>query len=284
MATDVADSTAAASAETVTTELAVTGMTCGTCAARIQRKLGRLPGVEASVNYATGRARVTHPPEQDTDELVAAVRTLGFGATAAQPLVPAGGGVPAPRTAPESAARPTATSTTAARGVEDAPDPELSELRHRALVCLALTLPVMAVAMNPDWQFRYWQWFCLVLTAPVVIWGGYRFHRAAARHLRHLSATMDTLVSVGTLAAFGWSLWTLFFGGAGLGGMRHALYLIPTARPVRRLADGVSGGRGRHHHRGAAGALDRAPRTTPRARGVVVAHGAARHRGPGGRG
>ena len=227
MATDVADSTAAASAETVTTELAVTGMTCGTCAARIQRKLGRLPGVEASVNYATGRARVTHPPEQDTDELVAAVRTLGFGATAAQPLVPAGGGVPAPRTAPESAARPTATSTTAAPGVEDAPDPELSELRHRALVCLALTLPVMAVAMNPDWQFRYWQWFCLVLTAPVVIWGGYRFHKAAARHLRHLSATMDTLVSVGTLAAFGWSLWTLFFGGAGLGGMRHALYLIP---------------------------------------------------------
>ena len=227
MATDVADSTAAASAETVTTELAVTGMTCGTCAARIQRKLGRLPGVEASVNYATGRARVTHPPEQDTDELVAAVRTLGFGATAAQPLVPAGGGVPAPRTAPESAARPTATSTTAAPEVEDAPDPELSELRHRALVCLALTLPVMAVAMNPDWQFRYWQWFCLVLTAPVVIWGGYRFHRAAARHLRHLSATMDTLVSVGTLAAFGWSLWTLFFGGAGLGGMRHALYLIP---------------------------------------------------------
>jgi P-type Cu+ transporter len=225
VATDVADSTAAASAETVTTELAVTGMTCGTCAARIQRKLGRLPGVEASVNYATGRARVTHPPAQDTDELVAAVRTLGFGATAAQPLVPAGGGVPAPRTAPESTPRPTSSPTTAK--AEDAPDPELSELRHRALVCLALTLPVMAVAMNPDWQFRYWQWFCLVLTAPVVIWGGYRFHRAAARHLRHLSATMDTLVSVGTLAAFGWSLWTLFFGGAGLGGMRHALYLIP---------------------------------------------------------
>jgi Cu+-exporting ATPase len=230
VATDVADSTAAASAETVTTELAVTGMTCGTCAARIQRKLGRLPGVEASVNYATGRARVTHPPEQDTDELVAAVRTLGFGATAAQPLVPAGGGVPEPRTAPESAPRPTSSTTTArttGSGTEDAPDPELSELRHRALVCLALTLPVMAVAMNPDWQFRYWQWFCLVLTAPVVIWGGYRFHKAAARHLRHLSATMDTLVSVGTLAAFGWSLWTLFFGGAGLGGMRHALYLIP---------------------------------------------------------
>ena len=226
MATDVADSTAAASPETVTTELAVTGMTCGTCAARIQRKLGRLAGVEASVNYATGRARVTHPPEQDTDELVAAVRTLGFGATTAEPLVPAGGGVPAPRTAPESAPRPTSSTATATKA-EDAPDPELSELRHRALVCLALTLPVMAVAMNPDWQFRYWQWFCLVLTAPVVIWGGYRFHRAALRHLRHLSATMDTLVSVGTVAAFGWSLWTLFFGGAGLGGMRHALYLVP---------------------------------------------------------
>jgi P-type Cu+ transporter len=223
VATDVADSTAA---ETVTTELAVTGMTCGTCAARIQRKLGRLPGVEASVNYATGRARVTHPPEQDTGELVAAVMTLGFGATAARPLVPAGGAVPAPRTAPESTPRPPSSTTTEPQA-EHAPDPELDELRHRALVCLVLTLPVIAVAMNPDWQFRYWQWFCLVLTAPVVIWGGYRFHRAAARHLRHLSATMDTLVSVGTLAAFGWSLWTLFFGGAGLGGMRHALYLIP---------------------------------------------------------
>ena len=204
-----------------TTELAVSGMTCGTCAARIQRRLGRLPGVEASVNYATGRARVTHPAGQDPAELVAAVTALGFGAAPAAPLVPAAGAasVPAPRRAPE----------VATAGSAPAPeDPEIGELRHRALVCLALTLPVIAVAMNPDWQFRYWQWFSLVLTAPVVVWGGWRFHRNAARHLRHLSATMDTLISVGTLAAFGWSLWTLFFGGAGLGGMRHGLDLLPT--------------------------------------------------------
>ncbi|PVY96332.1 heavy metal translocating P-type ATPase [Actinomycetospora cinnamomea] len=225
MATDVAEGAGPAGPETTgatgTTELAVTGMTCGTCAARIQRRLGRLPGVEASVNYATGRATVTHPADQDPAALVAAVTALGFGAAPVEPLVPAGtsASVPAPRRSRET--------TPSAPAPTDA-DPELGELRHRALVCLALTLPVIAVAMNPDWQFRYWQWFSLVLTAPVVVWGGWRFHRNAARHLRHLSATMDTLVSVGTLAAFGWSLWTLFFGGAGLGGMRHGLYLIPT--------------------------------------------------------
>jgi len=225
VATDVAESAGPAGTEvagaTGTTELAVTGMTCGTCAARIQRRLGRLPGVEASVNYATGRARVTHPAGQDPAELVAAVTTLGFGAAPVERLVPASAAatVPTPRRAPEAPAGPAPAA---------AADPELAELRHRALVCLALTLPVIAVAMNPDWQFRYWQWFSLVLTAPVVVWGGWRFHRNAARHLRHLSATMDTLVSVGTLAAFGWSLVTLFLGGAGLGGMRHGLYLLPT--------------------------------------------------------
>ncbi|MEJ2888608.1 heavy metal translocating P-type ATPase [Actinomycetospora aeridis] len=233
MATDVAEGAGPAITgddTRVTTELAVTGMTCGTCAARIQRKLGRLPGVEASVNYASGRARVTHPAEQDPAELVTAVTGLGFGAEPVTPQIPAAGAaaVPAPRTAPDGAAdQGRHRAPSAAAPAEDAPDPELAELRHRALVCLALTLPVIAVAMTPDWQFRYWQWFSLVLTAPVVIWGGWRFHRAAARHLRHLSATMDTLVSVGTLAAFGWSVWALFKGGAGLGGMRHALYLIP---------------------------------------------------------
>ncbi|GLZ44946.1 carbonate dehydratase [Actinomycetospora sp. NBRC 106375] len=233
MATDVADHAGPSGTPTVTTELAVTGMTCGTCAARIQKKLGRLPGVEASVNYASGRARVTHPPEQDPAELVAAVTGLGFGAAPAAPLVPAATpgapdpALPAPRPAPEGAAGHAAATPASGTAAEAPPDPEIGVLRHRALVCLALTLPIIAVSMNPAWQFRYWQWFCLVLAAPVVIWGGWRFHSAAARHLRHLSATMDTLVSVGTLAAFGWSLWTLFFGGAGLGGMRHGIYLVP---------------------------------------------------------
>ncbi len=106
-------------------------------------------------------------------------------------------------------------------------DPEVADLRQRALICLALSLPVIAVAMNVFWQFRYWQWFSLVLATPVVFWGGLRFHRAAWRHLRHGSLTMDTLVSVGVLSAYGWSVGTLFFGEAGLGGVHHGLSLIP---------------------------------------------------------
>ncbi|MCD2188938.1 heavy metal translocating P-type ATPase [Actinomycetospora soli] len=235
----------------VTTELAVTGMTCGACVARIERRLGKLPGVEAQVNLATGRARVTHPG--DVDVLVRTVEKLGFGASVVGSPVPTEGhlrSIDPPVGAPDQSASVGADPTEGAlRSIDPTEgalrstgresddddardhDPELTDLKQRALVCLALSVPVIAVAMNYAWQFRYWQWFSLVLAAPVVFWGGWRFHRAAAKHLRHGSLTMDTLVSVGVLAAFGWSVYTLFLGDAGLGGVRHRISIIPGPDP-----------------------------------------------------
>jgi P-type Cu+ transporter len=232
------------------TELAVTGMTCGACTSRIERRLGKLAGVTAEVNLATGRARVTYDGEPDV--LVHTVEKLGFGASVVTTGAPAAGvltqgaphsteltdgalrsELPAPREPSEgllSAIEPTdgaLRSELADDEPEAEDDPEIADLRQRALVCLALSLPVIVVAMNVFWQFRYWQWFSLVLATPVVFWGGLRFHRAAWRHLRHGSLTMDTLVSVGVLSAYGWSVGTLFFGEAGLGGIHHGLSLVP---------------------------------------------------------
>ncbi|MDT7743885.1 MAG: P-type Cu+ transporter, partial [Actinomycetota bacterium] len=233
------------------TELAVTGMTCGACTSRIERRLAKLAGVTAEVNLATGRARVTHDGEPDV--LVRTVEKLGFGASVvtssapagAAPAVPTEGAprsieptdgaprsaLPVPRVPSEGTLRSIEPSEGAPRSNSGEPepdeDPEVADLRQRALICLALSLPVIAVAMNVFWQFRYWQWFSLVLATPVVFWGGLRFHRAAWRHLRHGSLTMDTLVSVGVLSAYGWSVGTLFFGEAGLGGVHHGLSLVP---------------------------------------------------------
>ena len=192
----------AASGPTERVELAVTGMTCASCAMRIEKKLNRLGGVTATVNYATGSARVDHPGTVGVADLVAAVEHLGYGAQG-----------PRPPDADPGAGRDA--SRTGATGSDG------SELRHRLAVSAALTLPVLALAMVPPWQFTNWQWLSLVLAAPVVIWGGSRFHRAAARALRHGSATMDTLVSLGTLAALGWSVYALFLGGAGTPGTTH---------------------------------------------------------------
>jgi Cu+-exporting ATPase len=229
------------------TELALTGMTCGACTSRIERRLGKLAGVTAEVNLATGRARVTHDGEPDV--LVHTVEKLGFGASVVTTsgAVPTDGAprpveategrlhseLPALRATSEGVLRaleptegaPRSEADTAELRAED--DPEVADLRQRALICLALSLPVIVVAMNVFWQFRYWQWFSLVLATPVVFWGGLRFHRAAWRHLRHGSLTMDTLVSVGVLSAYGWSVGTLFFGEAGLGGIHHGLSLVP---------------------------------------------------------
>jgi Cu+-exporting ATPase len=235
------------------TELAVTGMTCGACTSRIERRLGKLAGVTAEVNLATGRARVTHDGEPDV--LVRTVEKLGFGASvvttgasagrpstvptegAPRAIEPTDGALrselPAPRVPSEGVLRaiePTEGALRSESADADPPaedDPEVADLRQRALICLALSLPVIAVAMNVFWQFRYWQWFSLVLATPVVFWGGLRFHQAAWRHLRHRSLTMDTLVSVGVLSAYGWSVGTLFFGEAGLGGIHHGLSLVP---------------------------------------------------------
>ena len=185
-------------------ELVIGGMTCASCAARIEKKLNKLEGVTASVNYATEKARVTFPDTLTPADLVQTVEQTGYTAQ-----------VPAPREP----------ATTAAGSGEDEADTALQALRHRFLVSAALAAPVIVLAMVPAWQFRYWQWASLVLAAPVVVWGGWQFHRAAWTNLRHGQSTMDTLVSVGTLAALGWSLYALFLGTAGEPGMVHPFRL-----------------------------------------------------------
>ncbi|QHN37365.1 heavy metal translocating P-type ATPase [Gordonia pseudamarae] len=173
-------------------------MTCASCANRIERKLNKLDGVEATVNYATEKAKVRAPADLDPDVLIGTVRDAGYDAS-----------LPAPR------------SPATSEEVADPADRELESLRHRLIGAVVLTVPVIAMAMVPAWQFTNWQWASLTLAAPVVIWGAWPFHRAAAINLRHGEATMDTLISLGTLAAFGWSLYALFFGDAGEPGMTH---------------------------------------------------------------
>ncbi|MFJ9809929.1 heavy metal translocating P-type ATPase [Streptomyces sp. NPDC101158] len=183
------------------TELTIGGMTCASCAARVEKKLNRMDGVTATVNFATEKARVEHPAEVPVDALIATVVRTGY--TAEEP--------PPPEPEPEAADEEE----------ELHRDPELAALRQRLTVSAVLSLPVVLLAMAPSLQFDNWQWLSLTLAAPVVVWGGLPFHRAAWTNLRHGNATMDTLVSVGTLAAFGWSLWALFLGDAGTPGMRH---------------------------------------------------------------
>jgi Cu+-exporting ATPase len=182
-------------------ELLIGGMTCASCAARVEKKLNRLDGVEASVNYATEKATVFAPAGYDTAVLVAQVESAGY--TAA---------LPNPPEADPDAARPA--------------DAELTSLRRRLIVSAGLGLPVVLLSMIPALQFPGWQWVALALATPVVAWGAWPFHRAAAVNLRHGAATMDTLVSLGVTAAFLWSLYALVFGGAGAPGMSGAdLYL-----------------------------------------------------------
>jgi Cu+-exporting ATPase len=184
-------------------ELLIGGMTCASCANRIERKLNKLDGVTATVNYATEKARVTFDPSVSREQLVATVEAAGY--TAALPAPPAAEeGKP-----DEAAGEPDATAA----------------LRQRLLVSLLLTVPVVLLAMVPALQFTYWQWLSLTLAAPVVVWGAWPFHRAAWTNARHGTSTMDTLVSVGTLAAFGWSLYALFLGTAGMPGMTHGFDL-----------------------------------------------------------
>ncbi|MFF4389414.1 heavy metal translocating P-type ATPase [Streptomyces sp. NPDC001552] len=190
-------------------ELSIGGMTCASCAARIEKKLNRMDGVEATVNYATEKARVSYTGDVQVADLIATVVKTGY--TAEEPPPP-----PAPEVDATTEGAPTG-----ATGATEVPDPALAALRQRLLVSVALALPVVLLAMVPALQFDNWQWLSLTLAAPVVIWGGYPFHKAAWTNARHGAATMDTLVSVGTLAAFTWSLWALFFGHAGMPGMRH---------------------------------------------------------------
>lgn len=191
-------------ASTAEVELAIGGMTCASCAARIEKKLNRMDGVEATVNYATEKAKVTYRGESiAVQDLIATVEATGY--TAQEPA-------PA-RTEP---------------GADDdqrVADDELRPLRERLVTAVLLSLPVVAMAMIPALQFEYWQWLSLTLAAPVVTYAAWPFHKAAYTNARHGAATMDTLISVGTSAAFVWSLWALFFGTAGTPGMTHPFEL-----------------------------------------------------------
>ncbi|MEV0781369.1 heavy metal translocating P-type ATPase, partial [Streptomyces sp. NPDC050428] len=187
------------------------GMTCASCAARIEKKLNRMDGVEATVNYATEKARVSYQGEAvSVGDLIATVEATGY--TAAEPPPPraAGGG---------------ASSGTGEDRRESAESDELRPLRQRLVTAVVLSAPVIAMAMVPALQIEYWQWLSLTLAAPVVTYAAWPFHRAAWTNARHGAATMDTLISVGTSAAFLWSLWALFFGTAGTPGMTHPFEL-----------------------------------------------------------
>lgn len=175
-------------------ELDVQGMTCASCAARIEKKLNRVEGVTATVNYATEKAKINYPVGTSTDSLINIIVQTGYSAT-----------LPADS--------------------ERDPDHDVAELRNRVIAAAALSLPVMAFSMVPLLQFPGWQWLSLLLTLPVVGWAAWPFHRATLINLRHGSATMDTLISLGTLAALSWSIYALIFGTAGRIGFTHAFEL-----------------------------------------------------------
>ncbi|MFF5958203.1 heavy metal translocating P-type ATPase [Streptomyces luteogriseus] len=180
-------------------ELAIGGMTCASCAARIEKKLNRMDGVTATVNYATEKARVSHSGDVSVGDLIATVEATGY--TAQEPA-------------------PSDQQTGPAEEAD-----ELRPLRERLITAVVLSVPVVAMAMVPALQFEYWQWLSLTLAAPVVTYAAWPFHKAAFTNARHGAATMDTLISVGTSAAFLWSLWALFFGTAGTPGMTHPFEL-----------------------------------------------------------
>ncbi|MCF7547438.1 cation-translocating P-type ATPase [Pseudonocardia sp. WMMC193] len=197
-------------ADTVTeVELAISGMTCASCANRIERRLNKLDGVSATVNYATEKAKVSAPDGVAADELVATVEAAGYHVRLPEPPAARSGGPSGSDTGDDSGREPE----------------ELRAARQRLWVSVGLSVPVVVLAMVPALQFTYWQWISLTLAAPVIVWAAAPFHRAAWANLRHGAATMDTLISLGTLAAFAWSLYALLFGTAGTPGMTHPFEL-----------------------------------------------------------
>ncbi|MDF3043952.1 MAG: carbonate dehydratase [Ornithinibacter sp.] len=188
-------------------ELDIGGMTCASCAARVEKKLNRMPGVSASVNYATEKARVSFAPDVAPEDLVATVRATGYTAT-----------LPAP----PAEDHPVEDAGQAAKDEQEA------AWRMRLVVSTVLTVPVLLMSMVPALQFDNWQWVSLTLASPVVVWGALPFHRAAWANLRHRAATMDTLISVGVGSAYLWSLWALLFTDAGMTGMRMPFDLLPS--------------------------------------------------------
>jgi P-type Cu+ transporter len=197
-----------------TIELDVQGMTCASCATRIEKKLNRLEGVSATVNYATEKATVHAGKGTTTQTLIETIEKTGYHAT-----LP----IETPRD----------------------PDLQLRQLRRRLIICAVLSLPVILIAMVPAWQFPWWQWASFALACVVVIWGAWPFHRATLLNLQHGNATMDTLISIGTLAAFGWSAYALLFGAAGEIGFTHPFEFrlirhAPTANLYLEAAVGIT--------------------------------------------
>jgi len=184
---------------TQSVELEIEGMTCASCAARIEKKLNRMPGVAATVNYATEKAQVELPADLAVGDAIATVEATGYGARVPQPEV-----------------------------ADDPDEADLQSWRRRLIVSALLTAPVMVLSMIPPLQFTYWQWVALALATPVVTWGAWPFHRAALINARHGAATMDTLISLGVTAAYLWSLYALFIGNAGEPGMTMTWHLLPS--------------------------------------------------------
>ena len=199
-------------AETRTVELSIGGMTCASCAARVEKKLNKLDGVTASVNYSTERAKVVFPEALPPERLVAVVEATGYTATLLG--------------WPEHPGRQTSEAA-------DPRDAQTAALKRRLLLCIALALPVLLLSMVPAAQFTNWQWLALTLASPVVVWGAWPFHAAAWANARHGAATMDTLISVGVLAAYTWSLYALFIGDAGIPGTRMTFTIFPATGAAR---------------------------------------------------
>ena len=219
-------STAAPALATEEIEFDVTGMTCAACAARIEKKLNRLDGVTATVNYATERASVAYADGATAPaDLISVVESLGYGASVHA-------------TAAAIAAQPADELTP----VERAAEARANDLRQRLIVSAVLAVPVVVLSMVSTLQFRNWQWLAFTLTAPVAVWGAWPFHRSAWKNLLQLTSTMDTLVSLGVTAAFGWSLWSLFVGDADAPGMKMRLTLFPA-----RTTDAMAGMPGLTH-------------------------------------
>jgi Cu+-exporting ATPase len=197
-------------ADALSVELVIGGMTCASCAARIEKRLNKLDGVTATVNFATEKAKVTYTGTVSAQDLVATVEATGYSAALPSSKV--------------------SSATVAGSGdvEQDEKEDEVSRLRQRLLISAVLSLPVLLMSMFPVLQFDNWQWLALTLASPVVVWGAYPFHRAALTNARHGAATMDTLVSVGVSAAWLWSLWSLFLGGAGTPGARMSFSLLPS--------------------------------------------------------
>ncbi|MGW3204279.1 heavy metal translocating P-type ATPase [Streptomyces sp. NPDC001135] len=193
----------------VVTDLTVGGMTCAACVRRVEKKLARLDGVTASVNLATGLARVSHPADILAQDLVTAVEQAGYEAALPEPPEPEGREEPA--------------------GDEDDSGTTTRQERERLRITALLAVPVLVLSMVPSLQFRNWQWLCFMLAAPVAVWSAWPFHVRAVRGLRHSAATMDTLVSLGVAASFSWSAYALFLGGAGDPGMRMPFSPLPSA-------------------------------------------------------